>query len=387
MNGQSRQKEFPLQGKYVTLSLYVDAYYAYSGNRPRDHTLTGSAGVGRHNEIQLNLASAGAEWNYRNVIGRLSFQVGSMLNVVQDLDGSTARGRNLTTQNLRYIREATLGYHFDALHGINVEAGIFMSYIGLESYLLGENWNYNRSLVCEDTAFYFQGARAQIFLTKDLKIEPWLMNGWQTYGKWNSLPSVGTALRWSPREWLGFAANVYAGTDSRDYPGRVRFHHDNSVLVRFYQRSDAAFLSKAAFSVNSHAGFERGGGGPEGAYFLGTAAAVRAWFHRDLFAVTVRGEALTNPTVYLTQNPPPGLQTGEGADLTLAGVTGTFEIMPTDFFSVRLEAVARRGSGPYFAGRDGVTSVDGYQGGSTEGANLGGVKSQVLSTLGMTFRL
>ena len=52
------------------------------------------------------------------------------------------RGRNLTVANNKYIGEALAGYHFDPLNGVNVEAGYFYSYIGLESYLLGENWNY-----------------------------------------------------------------------------------------------------------------------------------------------------------------------------------------------------------------------------------------------------
>src|SRR5438105_2414400 len=84
MNGQSRQRDFPLAGlsKYVTGSLYLDTYYAFSTHRPRDHTLVGSASVGRHGEFQLNLASAGLEWNYRHVIGRISVQTGDMLNIV-----------------------------------------------------------------------------------------------------------------------------------------------------------------------------------------------------------------------------------------------------------------------------------------------------------------
>src|SRR5262249_46950860 len=92
MNGQSRQKDFPLKpfGGAVTLSLYLDVNYAYSFNHPRDDTFTGTASVPRHNEFNINLASVGFEWNYRNVIGRLSLQYGSMLSIVQDLDGTTA---------------------------------------------------------------------------------------------------------------------------------------------------------------------------------------------------------------------------------------------------------------------------------------------------------
>ena len=87
MNGQSRQKDFPLKpfGDAVTLSLYLDTNFAYSANHPRDNTFTGTASVPRHNEFNVNLASVGLEWNYKNIIGRLSLRYGSMISIVQDL--------------------------------------------------------------------------------------------------------------------------------------------------------------------------------------------------------------------------------------------------------------------------------------------------------------
>jgi hypothetical protein len=366
MNGQSRQKDFPLQiNKYVTLSLYLDAYYALSTNRPQDNTFTGTASVARHNELQINLASIGAEWNYRNVIGRFSFQYGSMLNIVQDLDGTVTRGRSLAGPNMRNIREATLGYHFDVSHGLNVEAGIFMSYIGLESYLLAENWNYQRSFLSDHTPFYFQGVRAQYFPTKTVKIEPWIMNGWQTYGKWNDTPSFGTQLRWSPSKAVTLVGNFYYGYDTKNVPDRARFHHDDSILVRYFNEPASSGLSKMAFSLNSHVGFESGGDGlpgPSGAHMVGSSLVHRAWFYKDRLALSVRGELFSNPSRYLAQYPPPGLATGEGQNLRMWGLTTTFDVMPTDIFTLRAEFTHRRGDTRYFAGRSGTTSIDGFQG-------------------------
>ena len=371
MNGQSRQKDFPLKafGDAVTLSLYLDVNYAYSFNHPRDDTFTGTASVPRHNEFDVNLASVGMEWNYRNVIGRLSLQYGSMISIVQDLDGTTARGRNNAVQNLRYIREATAGYHFDALHGINVEGGIFMSYIGLESYLLAENWNYQRSVVCEHTPFYFQGMRVQIFTSDRVKIEPWLMNGWQTYGKWNLAPSAGMALRWSPTEALSLISNFYVGSDSKGDPDRVRFHNDHSILLRYFDMPAASFVSKAALSLNNHVGFESGGTdatgkalpGPAHAHMVGSALSHRVWFSHDHLAFAFRGEVFSNPTRYLSQYPPPGFESGPGVKaLQIWGLTGTFDVMPTDFFAFRLEGSYRHANVPYYAGPGGTTSPDGY---------------------------
>ncbi len=395
MNGQSRQKDFPLKAfnGAVTLSLYLDTNYAYSLNHPRDNTFTGTASVPRHNEFNVNLASVGLEWNYRNVIGRLSLQYGSMVSIVQDLDGTTARGRNIGVQNLRYIREATAGYHFDVLRGINVEGGIFMSYIGLESFLLAENWNYTRSVACEHTPFYFQGMRVQIFPSDRVKIEPWLMNGWQTYGKWNLAPAAGVALRWSPVEAVTLVSNFYAGSDSQGVPDRVRFHNDTSVILRYHD-APASFVSKAAISINNHVGFESGGvaggkdlPGPEGAHMLGSALVNRLWFLHDHLALAVRPELFSNPSRYLSQYPPPGFESGPGVKaLQIWGLTGTVDVMPTDFFALRFEGSYRHANVPYYAGPGGTTSPSGYQP-TPIGYVPDVVKDQLLFVVAANFRL
>lgn len=397
MNGQSRQKEQPLKAfdGAVTLTTYLDLNYAYSSNHPRDNTLTGSGSIGRTNEVQINLASIGVDLNYRNVIARVAVQYGNMLNIVQDLDGTVARGRSLTTNNLRYIREATAGYHFDALSGVNVEAGIFMSYIGLESYLLAENWNYNRSLVCDHTPFYFTGARAQVYVSPKVKVEPWVMNGWQSYGKWNNAPSMGTQLRWSPNESVTLFANFYGGTDTKGQEDRVRVHHDNSILVRYFDDPTSSFISKSAFSLNNHVGFESGGRdatgaklpGPSDAHMVGTSLVHRTWFSHDHLAFAVRGELFSNPTAYLAQYPPPGFASGAGTrPLQAWGLTGTIDLLPTDSFALRFEGMYRKSNVPYFAGSGGTTSPDGFQP-TPEGYLPDAVKDQALFVIAANFRL
>jgi len=366
MNGNNRQKTQPLTNEFGTVTLYFDAYYNHSFNRPRDNTIVGSATTGRDGEIQINLASVGFETLYKNVIGKITFQTGDQLNIVQEVDGSTTRGRNLSNDNLKHIREATAGYHFDKWYGVNVEAGIFPSYIGLESYLLAENWSYNRSLVCDFTPFYFQGMRVQIYPTAKLKQEIWVMNGFQTYGKWNRNLAVGSSTYYRPKEGLGFVANFYYGTDQKNNPDRKRFHHDDSILVRYLNKPESTGVSKMAFSLNSHYGFETGGIGPSRsrAYMTGTSLANRIWFDKDKLAFTIRGEAITNPSRYLAPVPTPSgfLPGADNDSLKLYGITSTFDIMPTDNVAFRMEFMHRGSNVPFFAGRRGTTSPDGFQG-------------------------
>src|ERR1035438_8131020 len=83
----------------------------------------------------------------------------------------------------RYVSEAWGGYTFNVNHGLNIDAGIFVSYIGLFSYYNFDNWTYQPSFVSSNTPWFFNGLRIQWFPTNKLKIEPWIINGWQSYAK------------------------------------------------------------------------------------------------------------------------------------------------------------------------------------------------------------
>ena len=71
INGQNRQKDFPLALKdkngetIVTGVAYLDGYFNYNFARPKDNTQTISSTMGRTNEFTLNLASIGIECSLR----------------------------------------------------------------------------------------------------------------------------------------------------------------------------------------------------------------------------------------------------------------------------------------------------------------------------------
>ena len=62
----------------------------------------------------------------------------------------------------KYVSEAWGGYHFNVNHGLNVDAGIFVSYIGLFSYYNFDNWTYQPSYVSSNTPWFFNGVRVQV---------------------------------------------------------------------------------------------------------------------------------------------------------------------------------------------------------------------------------
>lgn len=401
INGQNRQTNFPLtladkNGETILTGVaYVDAYYNYSFHKPKDNTNTISSTMGRSNEFQINMASIGIESNYKNIIGRLWLQYGQMGSIVQDLDGTLAHGRNTNINNLKYIREAAAGYHFDVAYGLNVEAGIFMSYIGLESYVLNENWSYQRSMPCDFTPFYFQGARVQLFPSKKFKQELWVLNGWQTYNGWNQGLGLGSSSYYRPNENLQLVANFYLnGQDTRNNNDVRRFHHDHSVVARYFKDKESTGISQAAFSINNHYGFQSGGGiEVSDNYMAGTSVANRIWFNKNKLGLTLRGDYVTNPGAYLAFSPSPVADNdfndalADGKDLQMFQGTATFDVMPNDYITFRLEYGYRSSNIPYFAGPGGTTSPDGWADTATDGWRPDLRKSENRITLAVNFRL
>ena len=84
------------------------------------------------------------------------------------------------------------------------------------------------------------------------------MNGWQAYGRFNNRPGVGGQILWRPNGWLSILGNQYAlGADALGQPGRIRYHTDDSIQIKYYDKPER-FLSKAAFSLTGDAGANMG---------------------------------------------------------------------------------------------------------------------------------
>jgi Putative beta-barrel porin-2, OmpL-like. bbp2 len=78
--------------------------------------------------VQLTQFGVGGDFHYDNVRARLMTQFGLYSQTTPRNDASPARGQWNLADAYRYVSEADGGYHFDIQHGVNVDAGIFMSY-------------------------------------------------------------------------------------------------------------------------------------------------------------------------------------------------------------------------------------------------------------------
>jgi len=380
LNGNPRTKTPAFDSKFFTPEIRTDVDYIYDFAHPKDDSIGGSSEVFRSNEVQVTQLGVGGDFHYENVRARLMTQFGLYSETTPRNDASPGRGQWNLDNAYRYLSEAWGGYHWDALHGVNVDAGIFLSYIGLFSYYQFDNWAYQPSYVSSNTPWFFNGVRVQVFPTKKLKIEPWLINGWQSYGKFNSKPGLGGQILWRPNGSVSIVLNNYGlGTDTLGNRNRTRFHTDDSIEVKYYDHPEN-MLDKMAFSFTGDAGCESGGGvscfgntkgGPKQS-FLGYMIYNRFWFHKNLYGLTFGGGQINNPGRYLVLLPPingatafsgtPYFTENPGDPYKAWDASGTFDYMPSQYLTFRWEYNHRAANVPYFTGSGGITPAGGNTG-------------------------
>ena len=376
LNGNPRNKDVAFDSKFFTPEIRADITYNYDFNKPVDNSIGGSSEIFRSNEIQLEQLGLGGDFHLDNVRARFMTQFGMYSTTTVRNDPSYAKGQWNINDAHRYLAEAYGGYHIDALNGINVDAGIFLSYIGLFSYYNADNWAYQPSYVSSNTPWFFEGLRIQIFPTPHLKIESWIINGWQSYASANSRKGLGGQIKWTPRPWVNIISNNYGlGHDDLYIPQRGRIHTDDSIEVKYFDRPGKT-LDKMAFSFTGDLGCEFGGGvschgntagGPKQS-FVGFMLYDRMWFKKDIHGLTIGGGVINNPGRYLVLLPPINGETAPSAAINAPYFTGnpgdpfkawdmsvTYDYMPRQWLTFRWEYDYRHASVPYWTGRGGIT--------------------------------
>jgi hypothetical protein len=410
--------------KFFTPEVRFDVNYLQDFNHPNDHTIVGSTEEFRSGEFQIEQVSLGGNFHWDHVQARFLSMFGLFAVTTPRNDASAAVGQWDLQGAYKYFSEANAGYHWDVNHGLNLDAGIFVSYIGLFSYYNFDNWTYQPSFVSSNTPWFFNGLRVQWFPTQTLKIEPWLINGWQSYAKFNSHPGFGGQILWIPNDAVKVVLNSYTiGEDNLasgsgvpnnggnpnaaaglpnpsapyiNYAHVTRVHEDDSILWKYYDANKAAYdlggISKMALSFTVDLGCEYGGGvycshGPNKANFFGAMLYDRTWFAHDRYAVTLGGGFMNNPGRYLALVPPingataatgtPYFTENPGQKLYQWDAQLNFQYMPKPWLTWWTEATFRHSDVPYWSGPGGVTPPLGNTGspGSlvcSNGSSIGG---------------
>ena len=197
---------------------YVGVYYGYDFNNPASLTRPGFIySENLHNQIAVNIALLGARYTSERLRGTFAIQTG-------------------TYPDANYATEPAIFKNiYEAWGGVRVakhlwlDAGIFLSHIGLEGPISRDDLTLTRSIMADNTPYYEAGAK----LTYD-RGQKWLfsalvLNGWQVIRDRNQNEAFGTQIQFRPSsKWLlNSSTFVGEGYNQPDSVGRqLRYFHD-----------------------------------------------------------------------------------------------------------------------------------------------------------------
>ena len=305
----------------------ADVYYGYNFNRPADGASfipgTGTTAK-RDNELTLNLASLGLSLEPAPVGFRVLVGIGTAVEVVHAAEPvGPATGPDVW----RFLQQASLSF----AHGpLTLEAGVYPSHIGLESFQSQLNWTYTRSWMGELSPYYQTGLKGTWKFSDAWSAQLHLLNGWQTIGDNNRGKALGTQVAYAG-ERLSAAFNTFMGEEGSGDAMGPRLFAD---VVATYAVTDAFSLAATA-----DVGTQRRPG-QDAALWYGAGLNVRVQVARPV-AVAARAEFY---------NDRDGLISGTAQRLVEG--TLTLEVKPAEHLVLKLEARHDRSTADVFGGSE-----------------------------------
>jgi len=207
----------------VTAGGFVDAYYAWDFERPASFDRSFTTQPARHNEFNVNLAFVELKLSSPRTRGRVALQAGTSVqsNYAAEPRIGAVSGPDLA----RHIQEATAGVRLAPR--LWIDAGIYLSHIGQESWISRDNPTYTRSLIADYTPYYETGVRATWTASAKVTAQLHVLNGWQNISETNADKALGMRLDYaaSPRLALGYTN--FIGNEMPDsLPSRMRVFNE-----------------------------------------------------------------------------------------------------------------------------------------------------------------
>ena len=197
---------------------YVGVYYGYDFNNPASLSRPGFIySENLHNQIAVNIALLGARYNSSRVRGTFAIQTG-------------------TYPDANYAAEPPIFKNiYEAWGGVKLakniwlDAGIFLSHIGLEGPISRDDLTLTRSIMADNSPYYEAGAKLTYDAGGKWLVAGLVLNGWQVIRDRNQNEAVGTQVQFrpSPRWLLNSSTFVGEGRNLPDSVGRqLRYFHD-----------------------------------------------------------------------------------------------------------------------------------------------------------------
>jgi hypothetical protein len=224
-HGTAMEQEEPEHGRTAeaepapaefTVGGWVEAYYAWNFNQPSNGITDQRGFDNRHNSFNLSIAAIDTHWDWEGINGRITLQWGSTPATYYLAETSTpVAGSAIGAQNIglwQYVQQAYVGYHVPDT-GLNIQAGLFLSPVGVEAMAVRDNFLYSRSVLFFGFPFYHTGVRATYQFDSTFSVALWLINGWNTVTDNNPEKSFILNASWTPSSQASFTFNYVSGIE------------------------------------------------------------------------------------------------------------------------------------------------------------------------------
>lgn len=208
----------------VKVGGFLDTYYAFDSNAPKNHEREFTTQPVRHNEFNINLAYIEAVLKQEKTRGRLALQFGQ--SVTKNTSGEPREGATSGPQDAKVFQEAFIGRKLGERTWIDM--GIFLGNIGAESWISKDNWTYTRALNLDYVPYYSSGVRLEHALNQKQSFQIQILNGWQNMSENNEGKAIGMQYKHLLNQSMTFTYNNFFG-DEEVVPNQA----DNTYKPRF----------------------------------------------------------------------------------------------------------------------------------------------------------
>lgn len=208
----------------ITIGGFIDTYIAHDFNHLPTRYRPYTTQPYYSDELALNLGFVDATLSTEQLHGRLALQYGSSV---------IANYAAEPHEFMRYFQEAYGGVSLS--DSWKLDAGVFASHIGLETWISRDNLTPSRSFVADYSPYYQTGVRSIHEVSEQVHLELHILRGWQNISDDRNV-CYGTQVAYSPKDDLNLTYNTFIGDEN----GLRVF---NNLVVRYAFSDDFGISS------------------------------------------------------------------------------------------------------------------------------------------------
>jgi hypothetical protein len=226
----SQNQAVSLSSHTLYFSGFFEIYYVYDFRcgEPGQKRQSFLFNYNRHREITLNVGSVKTTWTHRKWSAEMGIHAGTY---VKD---------NYSSENSLLSRFSELSITRNFRNSFSIRAGIMPSFIGFESVMPFEQLTLTRSLLAENSPYYFTGIMLGKKFKKIAEFSFYALTGWQRI-----LPLQGRKMpAFGARLWLSYSNGVSFNLSTYFDPLNTDTVHNGRKFVNSY-----IIYNKKLFSV------------------------------------------------------------------------------------------------------------------------------------------